>query len=83
LKQAQYQPMGVWEQVASLYAVNEGAFDKVPVAKIKNAQEALLTKLWSDHKDLMRELNKGDKPAEKTLEAIKKTATSAAKGFEG
>lgn len=82
LKQAQYQPMGVWEQVASLYSVNEGAFDKVPVTKIKNAQEALLTKLWSDHKDLMRELNKGDKPAEKTLEAIKKTAQSAAKGFE-
>jgi len=82
LKQAQYQPMGVWEQVASLYSVNEGAFDKVPVAKIKNAQEALLTKLWSDHKDLMRELNKGDKPSEKTLEAIKKTAKAVAKGFE-
>src|SRR5687768_7888188 len=65
LKQPQYQPMGVWEQVASVHAVNQGAFDGVPVAKIKNAQSALLTKLWTDHKDDMRTLNKGDKPDEK------------------
>src|SRR5690606_673558 len=47
LKQPQYQPMGVWEQVASVYAVNEGLFDGVAVAKIKDAQEAMLTKLWA------------------------------------
>lgn len=82
LKQPQYQPMGVWEQVASLFTVNEGLFDKVPVAKIKAAQEALLTKLWGDHKDVMRELNKGDKPSDEAKETIKKTATSVAKGFE-
>jgi F-type H+-transporting ATPase subunit alpha len=83
LKQPQYQPMGIWEQVASIYSVNEGLFDAVPVAKIKDAQEALLTKLWSDHKDDMRKLNTGDKPDEKLFGVIKKAATSAAKGFEG
>ena len=83
LKQAQYQPMGVWEQVASIYSVNEGLFDGVPVAKIKDAQAALLTKLWTDHKEDMRTLNKGDKPEEKQLETIKKAAKTAAKGFEG
>ena len=83
LKQPQYQPMGVWEQVASVHAVNQGAFDEVPVAKIKDAQGALLTKLWTEHKDDMRTLNKGDKPDEKLLGLIEKTARSAAKGFEG
>jgi F-type H+-transporting ATPase subunit alpha len=83
LKQSQYQPMSVWEQVASVYSVNEGAFDAVPVAKIKEAQAALLTKLWTDHKETMRTLNKGDKPDEKTFETIKKAAKSVAKGFEG
>ena len=82
LKQPQYQPMGVWEQVASVYAVNEGLFDKVPVAKIKDAQTALLTRLWTDHKDDMRKLNNGDKPDEKLFAVIKKVATSVAKGFE-
>jgi F-type H+-transporting ATPase subunit alpha len=82
LKQPQYQPMSIWEQVASLHAVNQGAFDIVPVAKIKDAQTALLTKLWTDHKEDMRKLNTGDKPDEKLLDTIKKAAISAAKGFE-
>lgn len=83
LKQPQYQPMGVWEQVASVHSVNQGAFDNVPVAKVKDAQGALLTRLWTDHKDDMRTLGKGDKPDEKLLSLIEKTARSAAKGFEG
>ena len=82
LKQPQYQPSGVWEQVASVYAVNQGSFDAVPVAKIKDAQGAMLTRLWTDHKDEMRTLNKGDKPDEKVLALIEKTAKAAAKGFE-
>jgi F-type H+-transporting ATPase subunit alpha len=82
LKQAQYQPMSVWEQVASIYAVTNGLFDGVSVAKIKDAQAAMLTRLWTDHKDDMRALNKGDKPTDETIKLIAKTATSAAKGFE-
>lgn len=82
LKQHQYQPMSIWEQVASLYAVNEGLFDGVSVAKIKNAQEALLTKLWSEHKEDMRKLNTGDKPDEKLMKTVKKVAVQVAKGFE-
>ncbi len=85
LKQHQYTPMGVWEQVASIQAVNTGAFDKVPVAKIKDAQEALLTRLWTDNKKEMQELNKGDEkivPDEGTAKILEKTAKTVAKGFE-
>lgn len=82
LKQAQYQPMSVWEQVSSIYAVNQGLFDAVPVRKIKDAQAAMLTRLWTDHKDAMRTLNTGNKPEEATMKLIEKTAKSAAKGFE-
>ena len=82
LKQPQYQPMSVWEQYVSIYAVTNGAFDNVPVAKIKDAQSAALTKLWSEHKDVMRELNKGDKPTDEHLKVIDKTLASVAKGFE-
>ncbi len=82
LKQPQYQPMSVWEQVASIHAVDSDAFDNVAVSKIKQAQEALLTRLWTDHKDDMKTLNKGDKPTEEMLKLIAKTAKSVAKGFE-
>ncbi len=83
LKQPQYQPMGIWEQTATLIAAEDGAFDKVPLDKVKAAQTALLTALWESHKDAMRELNKGDKPADKTITAIKKAAEKVMKGFEG
>ena len=83
LKQPQYQPMGVWEQVVSIVAVTNGPFDAVPVAKIKDAQAALLTRLWTDSKTEMRALNKGDKPADELLDLIKKTAKATAKGLEG
>ncbi|QQG50568.1 MAG: F0F1 ATP synthase subunit alpha [Candidatus Saccharibacteria bacterium] len=82
LKQPQYQPMSIWEQVASLTAANGGFFDNVPVAKIKDAQAALLTRLWTDHKDVMRDINKGDKPTEDTIKLLQKTAKAVAKGFE-
>jgi F-type H+-transporting ATPase subunit alpha len=85
LKQHQYTPLGVWEQVASIHAVSNGLFDKVPVSKIKDAQQALLTRLWTDHKKEMQELNKGDEkivPDEGTAKILEKVAKSAAKGFE-
>ncbi len=74
--------MGIWEQVASLNAVNGGYFDKVVVGIIKDAQTALLTKLWTEHKDAMRTLNKGDKPTDEMLKLIEKAAIAVAKGFE-
>ncbi|MET0979684.1 MAG: F0F1 ATP synthase subunit alpha, partial [Candidatus Saccharimonadales bacterium] len=83
LKQAQYQPMSVWEQVASMYAVTNGLFDKVSVSKIKDAQMAYLTRLWTEEKELMRTLDKGDKPSEDALKLLHKIAVSSAKGFEG
>jgi F-type H+-transporting ATPase subunit alpha len=83
LKQHQYEPASIWEQVASIYAVNSGAFVNVPVAKIKDAQAALLTRLWTDHKKDMQEVNKGAKPTDELLALIEKTAKAVAKGFEG
>ena len=82
LKQPQYQPMSVWEQFVSIHAVTSGAFDNVPVAKIKEAQATLLTQLWKNSKDAMRELNKGAKPTDEQLRIIDEATQVAAKGFE-
>ena len=82
LKQPQYQPMSVWEQFVSIHAVTSGAFDSVPVTKIKEAQAGLLTYLWNNAKDAMRELNKGAKPTDEQLQVIDEATQVAAKGFE-
>ena len=81
LKQPQYQPMSVWEQFVSIHAVTSGAFDDVPVAKIKEAQATLLTQLWKNSKDAMRELNKGAKPTDEQLHIIDEATQASAKGF--
>ena len=83
LKQPQYHPYSIWQQVASIHALTGGQFDKVPVTKIKDVQGALLTKLWSEAKKDMQELEKGDKPSDKVIKTIETLAKSVAKGFEG
>ena len=61
--------------------MTSGAFDDVPVAKIKEAQATLLTQLWKNSKDAMRELNKGAKPTDEQLKIIDDATQMAAKGF--
>jgi F-type H+-transporting ATPase subunit alpha len=83
LKQPQYSPLAIWEQAATLLAANEGAFDTVPVEKIKSAQKELLSQLHAVHKKEMDELNKGDKKVEGDMkELILKTARSVASDFK-
>ncbi len=83
LKQPQYQPMSIWQQVVSIAAVTRGYFDDVSPSKVKDAQAALLTKLWADHKKDMQELEKGAKPTDALYAVIEKTARSVVKGFAG
>lgn len=82
LKQPQYEPASVWEQVVSILSVTAGHFDDIAPNKIKDAQETLLAKLWHDNKKDMQELNKGAKPSEDMLKLIAKTAEKVVKGFK-
>lgn len=82
LKQPQYSPLGVWEQTAILMAATNGAFDAVPVPKIKAAQEALLGTLHKEHRKEMDTLNKGDKPTDDDKDIILKVAQKIAKEYE-
>ena len=82
LKQPQYQPLSVWEQAVSILFITAGHFDSVPVAKVKAAQSASLTRLWEDHKADMQELDKGGKPTEELLALVAKVAKTVVKGFE-
>ncbi|HZM64623.1 MAG TPA: F0F1 ATP synthase subunit alpha [Candidatus Saccharimonadales bacterium] len=81
LKQKQYHPLSVAEQVVSIMAATKGAFDTVPVEKIKPAQADLITLLEDKHGAVMKQLNKGDKPEEKDEKAILEAAEKVAKTF--
>lgn len=81
LKQKQYNPLSIAEQVVSVLAANEGAFDVVPVNKIKDAQAVLISTIDRDHKKLVTTLNTGDKPTEEMQKEILKVANKVAEGF--
>ncbi|MCB9868265.1 MAG: F0F1 ATP synthase subunit alpha [Planctomycetes bacterium] len=56
LKQGQYVPVPVEEQVAIIYAATSGALDRVPVARIKEFEDAFLANLRSSHPQLLEKI---------------------------
>lgn len=82
LKQPQYSPYAIWEMYASLYAANNGAFDVIPVDKVKPAEEALHRELKSKHAKLVEALNTGDKPTDAQNETVLKVAKSVAATYK-
>jgi F-type H+-transporting ATPase subunit alpha len=81
LKQHQYSPMSIAEQVVTLMAATKGAFDGVLIAKVKAAQAELIATLEKDDKKLIAALNKGDKPTDDIIEAVVKAATKIAHSY--
>jgi F-type H+/Na+-transporting ATPase subunit alpha len=59
LKQPQYQPMPFEQQVFAIYAATNGFTDDVPVARIKEFQDSLLTFIDQRHNDLRTKLRDG------------------------
>lgn len=72
LKQKQYSPLKVEEQVVLFYAINNGHFDRFEVSEIKEKEEKLLEFARNVKKDLLEKLKKGewDEKIEKELEII-------------
>jgi F-type H+-transporting ATPase subunit alpha len=81
LKQKQYQPLSIAEQVVSLMAATKGAFDTVPTEKIKDAQAELISYMEDKHGAVVKTLNKGDKPTEDIEKTILEAAEKVAKGY--
>jgi len=52
LKQPQYQPLHVADQVIVIYAGAKGYFDKVPVAKVQETEKQLLEFMKTEHADV-------------------------------
>jgi F-type H+-transporting ATPase subunit alpha len=73
LKQPQYAPLAVEEQVAVIYAGTRGYLDKVPVNRIQAFQEGLLAKLKSSYPKFLEGIRK-EKALSKELEDMLKEA---------
>jgi F-type H+/Na+-transporting ATPase subunit alpha len=77
LKQPQYKPMPVREQIAVLVAVNEGLFDALPLGKIEDAERKIRSRVKEGLSELWEKIEKGEKISDQDIAAIKEEAGKA------
>jgi F-type H+-transporting ATPase subunit alpha len=80
LKQPQYQPVPVEEQVAILTASTRGYIDKVPVTKVKEFEKNFLELLRTQHRGILDNFRAG-KTEDADMETLKKLALELAGGY--
>lgn len=81
LKQGQYVPIPVAEQVVVIYAVVNGLLDGIPVEKIKLFEEKLLEHMRSTKKDVLAAIKKEKELSEKLDAQLKSVIEEYTKVF--
>jgi F-type H+-transporting ATPase subunit alpha len=72
MKQRQYAPMSVAEMALSLYAVNNGFFDKVEKRKVVETEAALQSFARTNYNELLERINQTPKLSDDVQAALKK-----------
>jgi F-type H+-transporting ATPase subunit alpha len=75
LKQSQYQPMDVAEQIVSLYAGTRGYLDDIPVAKVRDFENGLLSYLRDRKPEVIAKIQEIKDLTPEVEELIKSTIT--------
>jgi F-type H+-transporting ATPase subunit alpha len=72
LKQAQYSPLAVEEQVVSVYAGTRGYLDKIATADVSRFETELLSHMHGQHQDILDEIrtSKDIKSSEDRLKTV-------------
>ena len=70
LKQGQYRPLPVIEQIIPIYGAVNGFFDKVPVGKIRETEEELVEHIKLQEEDFFEELKNNLALTEETIERM-------------
>ncbi|QSE98352.1 F0F1 ATP synthase subunit alpha [Fulvivirga lutea] len=80
LKQAQYSPVSVEEQVAIIYVSTKGMMDNVPVEKVKEFEKNFLDTLRTKHKDAL-DLLKAGKLEDSATDVLASVAADLSKQY--
>ncbi|EDL09451.1 ATP synthase, H+ transporting, mitochondrial F1 complex, alpha subunit, isoform 1, isoform CRA_h [Mus musculus] len=82
LKQGQYSPMAIEEQVAVIYAGVRGYLDKLEPSKITKFENAFLSHVISQHQSLLGNIRSDGKISEQSDAKLKEIVTNFLAGFE-
>ncbi len=81
LKQGQFEPVPVEQQVAVIYASTSGAIDSVPVPKVKAFEKEFIATMVKNHSDILDTLKAG-KIDEAIMAKIKEVALQVAENYK-
>ncbi|MGE0613922.1 MAG: F0F1 ATP synthase subunit alpha [Hyphomicrobiales bacterium] len=81
LKQPQFSPMSVEEQVVTIYAGTRGYLDAIPVSAVRKFETDMLRFMRDKHKDVLETIRDSKELAEKTEEKLKTALDGFAKSF--
>ena len=81
LKQPQYQPVSVEEEVVDIFAGVKGFLDKVPLNKVKEFEEKALASLKANHPEFFEDIRKNQKISEELEAKLMKFYEKFASGF--
>ena len=73
LKQPQFAPIGVAEQIAAMFAATGGFFDALPAAKVAEAEVAIREAVARSHAELCKRIADGEEISDADREALKQT----------
>jgi len=81
LKQAQYSPMPVEEQVVSIYAGVNGYLDAIPVTAVTRFEQGLLSEIRADHGGILADIRDSGQLSDETGAKLKDVVDAYAKTF--
>jgi F-type H+-transporting ATPase subunit alpha len=70
LKQPQYQPVSLANQVLAIYGATKGHIDNIEIERVSEWEAAVLRYLTTSHPDLVKEAAKGDKISDELAEKL-------------
>jgi F-type H+-transporting ATPase subunit alpha len=81
LKQGQFSPLPVEEQVVSIFAGVNGYLDKIDTAAVTRFEEQLLAEVRSKHADVLATIRTEQKLSDDTIAKLKSIMDGFAKSF--
>jgi F-type H+/Na+-transporting ATPase subunit alpha len=83
LKQPQYQPMHVVDQVISIYAGTRGHLDTVPVARVREFEKVLLERIHSGHAEIWKKIDERKAIPDDLMPELDRAVVAIRDGFLG
>ncbi len=83
LKQPQYQPVELEQQVISLFAATNGYLDKVPVEQVRAWETALLRNLQTSRPEIPRDIAANKRITSETEAALREAIEAFQRGWQG